>query len=34
MEASGSSSVFAALEETIELDEDPEPHLCLSLIHI
>jgi hypothetical protein len=28
MEASGSSSYFAAHEETIALDEDPDPHLC------
>ncbi|WP_168192425.1 hypothetical protein [Chroococcidiopsis sp. TS-821] len=27
MEASGSSSYLAATEETIVLDEDPEPHL-------
>jgi hypothetical protein len=28
MEASGSSSYSAAIEETIALDEDPDPHLC------
>lgn len=28
MEASGSNSYSAVLEETIALDEDPDPHLC------